>query len=539
MTLDHRKVGIGSTHGRGHYERALRTILDPLTDIQLTIEEVLACDEQVIAIRTLYRGTGTPWNAGDFEHASGEVLAVRDGRLARLEHYDADDRQTIIARYAELGGVIRSLGNRPPERFVAEYSRLHAARDMEAFIQLHAEDCVVLDHRKVGWEETRGREALERMYRSGIEIAPDLRHEVDEVLACDERVLATRVTWTGHAADGDGELSYAVSGVWVIEGGRLLSIDMYDYDDDAAVLARYADLGGRLETAPYERPPELAMAGAHGEELRPYEKFDQLYNERRLDELPSLYTDDYVMVDRRSMAWEEIRGPQAIADTCRSFLEQAPDLTSRCESIVPDDGGEVVLLRNTFTGHGVSAGGAQAGEVELVFIEVGLIRDGLFALTELFDEADVEAARERYEELKSGSRPLLGDTPVERVVARYLDLVRGRDIAPLVELAGDDVVVTDHRALGGPPASGPEAALGVVQSALGGQASFVTSSKRCSSGASRYSRCAARGSAQPPRARARSRSQWQSSPRSLTGGSRASTSTSATKSRRSVNAIRT
>lgn len=49
--------------------------------------------------------------------------------------------------------------------------------------RLHAENFVHIDPRHVGWEPTDSRTVFEGTYRSAIELVPDLRHEVVEVLA--------------------------------------------------------------------------------------------------------------------------------------------------------------------------------------------------------------------------------------------------------------------------------------------------------------------------------------------------------------------
>lgn len=133
-TLDHRKVGIGDTHGRERYERALRSLFDG-TEARLDISEVLAADTGVIAARTRYSGDGGA-GAGEFEMESHEVFSVRDGLLCRLEHYD--DRVAAIARYVELGGGLSVLGDRPPERWWRAYAKAYAARDRETVIAMHA-----------------------------------------------------------------------------------------------------------------------------------------------------------------------------------------------------------------------------------------------------------------------------------------------------------------------------------------------------------------------------------------------------------------
>jgi ketosteroid isomerase-like protein len=96
----------------------------------------------------------------------------------------------MIVRYAELGGGAGPLGDRAPERFLKKWLPLSAANDIEALSAMLAEDFVRVDHRSIGWEPLHGREANAAMWRSAYESADHIRQEADEVLACDDRVIA-------------------------------------------------------------------------------------------------------------------------------------------------------------------------------------------------------------------------------------------------------------------------------------------------------------------------------------------------------------
>jgi hypothetical protein len=60
----------------------------------------------------------------------------------------------------------------------------------------------------------------------------------------DDRVVALRASWIGHAADGGGGGAWSVGLVRVVEDGRAVSVDQYDADDREAMLARFAELAG-------------------------------------------------------------------------------------------------------------------------------------------------------------------------------------------------------------------------------------------------------------------------------------------------------
>jgi ketosteroid isomerase-like protein len=444
VLVDHRKVGWEVFEGREAVAEQAASLWRHMSpDIQVVPEEVLASDGRVFARRASYHGTAID-GGGQLDLALGQVGVMSGGQVARLEWFDPDDTNAMLARYAELGGGLSALGDRPPERFVAEFSRVWARGDLDAFLDLHAEDCLMIDHRKIGWEELRGRDALEQLYRSGTAVTRDLRHEVDEVVACDDRVIAIRDAWRGRMADGGGAADVLFGGVWVVEDGRIAAIDIYDYDDRAGLLARFAELSEA--TVPEPR------------RLKPWERFDLLYNARRLDELNALYSEEYRMVDRRAMGWEEIDGGAALIETCRSFLKLAPDLMSRCEVLAEAPG--FCLLRNTFSGHGFATEGTETGPVELVFDEVSILRGDQFLLTELFDPGDEAVARARYEELVAGRAPERRDNSAdssaraaperraERVWRRYLRAYNDHDLEGASACLAANWALTDHRATG-------------------------------------------------------------------------------------------
>jgi len=244
--LDRRRFG-WETGGQERAAAHLRTSWAGSTDIRVEVEEVLACDERVIALRLNWQGTTSKATGGGrFVLPVGAVSVIESGRAVRWEQFESEDREAMLARYAELGGGQRSLGELPPERYCTEVVRRFAARDLQALLELHAEDWTLVDHRALGWEEMRGLDGYREGMRSLFSMSPDIRVEIDDVLACDERVIATRLGYRGIGRQA-GEFEFLIGNVTVVEGGRGVSVELYDYDDDAAMLARYAELGGRPE----------------------------------------------------------------------------------------------------------------------------------------------------------------------------------------------------------------------------------------------------------------------------------------------------
>jgi ketosteroid isomerase-like protein len=193
-------------------------------------------------MRVAYRGHGT--QAGEFEALFGCVTVVEDGRAVSVDHYDYDDDAAMVRRYHELGGYPVGFADRSPERLVAAVYRYVARGDLEHLGELHADDAVILDHRALPWEDARGRAAIVRLYESGLSAFPDLWLDIVEVVACDERVMALRYKLRGHGIDGGGEMEVPLGAVVVAEQDQLVSVELYDMDDRAAMLARYSELGG-------------------------------------------------------------------------------------------------------------------------------------------------------------------------------------------------------------------------------------------------------------------------------------------------------
>ncbi len=130
------------------------------------------------------------------------------------------------------------LGYRAPERLAVEYKRYFDAHDLDGVRDLHAEGFLMVDHRE------RNSQDAEEEWRPEYG-SPDVRIEMDEVLACDERVIAMRATVRGTSPDGQ-PFEVLLGLVDVIEDGLFVSADRYDAENRDAMLARYIELGGLL-----------------------------------------------------------------------------------------------------------------------------------------------------------------------------------------------------------------------------------------------------------------------------------------------------
>lgn len=120
--------------------------------------------------------------------------------------------------------------------------------DLDALVALHHPDVVFTDHRHLGWDEIRGQDGARQFHCSVLEVSPDFWGEVDEVIACDERVIAYRSTMRGTAGATGGMHETTLGQVVLVQDGRSVTWDQYEAEDTDAMLARYRELGGHLST---------------------------------------------------------------------------------------------------------------------------------------------------------------------------------------------------------------------------------------------------------------------------------------------------
>jgi ketosteroid isomerase-like protein len=422
--MDHRPVGWENARGRDACVALMRSTFDASPHLRVYFDEVLACDDRVIAVRQAWRGHGI--KAGELEVEVGMVYVFEDERWVSADVYEPDDRRAMIARFAELGGGQGLLGERPPERFYRRWIPLAAASDADAVSQLVAEDFVRIDHRSLGWEPLYGREANLALWHSAYETAVDIRMEVDEVLACDDRVIALTFTWRGVASGAAGEFAASVGQVNVIEDGIWRSCDQYDTDDRDAMLARYRALSADI--------PEALRLGT---ELVAH------WNTHDIDRAMQLYAENIDFVDHRSLGAEPLHGQAAVRELHRAAFEVIPDNVQELDEVLAADD-RVVAFRVKIRGTSPDAAG---GEGEIPIGGVDLFEDGKLVSVDLFEPDDRTAMMARYVEL-GGGLSKLGDTASERLFAEYTRRYTARDYDGVLAMMSEDYVQVDHRTLG-------------------------------------------------------------------------------------------
>ncbi len=380
---DHRTISLGDVDGREGIAEYMRSLLTTVPDIHAEVDEVLACDREVIAVHARYRGSNPGEGIGAGEVVNCEVWLMRGGKFIRGDLYDAEDRQAIIARYVDLGGGVSPLGDRVPEQVVAEFERSQVRHDLDAVLELFSPGATFIDHRRLAWDKASSVDEIRRFLASAFEMFPVYWVEVDEVLACDDRVIAMRTTTRGFDAAGAGRFEISFGAVLLCEHGRIVSWDQYGGSDREPMLARYAELGGHH--------PVLGDSPVEQRVL----EVNRSFNEHDFDRHLLQHSDDFVLVDHRSIGWAEVRGRGAFGELVRSALAVSDDVRFDVEEVVACDGERVIALRGAWRG----GGSGRAGAWEIPIGDVTVFRNGLLASHDFYEYDDTGAMRARFAEL--------------------------------------------------------------------------------------------------------------------------------------------
>ncbi len=418
--IDHRALGWEEGRGREQCLAIMRSTFDASPDLRLEYDEVLAADDRVIVARIAWRGQGL--KAGELEVEVGAVHLIEDGRWAGIDFYEPDDHGAMIARYVELGGGLGPLGARSPELVIAEFERRQNRQDLDAVMELMSPEAAFVDHRGLSWDESRTAEDIRRFFASAFETFPCFWSEVDEVLACDERVIAMRTTTRAPAWESAGRFEISFGAVVVCGAGLIVRWEQYEPDDREGMLARYRELGGRREPELGDGPAERLVA-----------EYLRLMEARDLDALSEVLSDEIEVADHRPVAAPPGRGPDAALELTRSALEVTSELRFEIGEVLAS-GENAVALRGSWTG---TASGGQ-GELTLPMALVVAIDEGKVTSLDLYEPDDTAGIEARFAEVSAESHG------PARWLARHDEALASGELEAVV---APDVVARDRRGL--------------------------------------------------------------------------------------------
>ena len=342
------------------------------------------------------------------------------GRIALHVSFDVEDFDAAMAEldaaHARLEGVRAPLMN-AASRIADRLDGLIASRRLDKLGALFTEDVCADDRRRGIRREYSGRATAIAESQAIAELG--VEKITSYVIATrGEGIVLSRVLVSGR---DERPGSYGVEFLRIVE---------IDADDQVAALVTFDldDIDAALEEL-----DARYLAGEAAAQSHTWTLITQTYAALNRQELRAT-TPDWVNIDHRRITTIEAGGLSA---NIRAAWEQTPHATVYIEAVYRLSSLGAVLTRAI---NGTSQAGfdAEWREIDIVAFEGDLINR-----IELFDEADLDAALTRFDELSAPARRL--ENGASRVSERYLGYFPERDWAKMAELLADDICMDDRR----------------------------------------------------------------------------------------------
>ncbi|WP_081389561.1 BTAD domain-containing putative transcriptional regulator [Mycobacterium colombiense] len=411
VTVDHRRL---VTIDASDLLPNIRATWDLMPDIRVYIESVHRISN--LGAVVTYTANGTAQEGFVAEWRMIHLLTVEGDRINRSELFDEPDVNAALVRFEALQPQTRRLENaasQTDDRFFAYFG----ARDWEAMAEILADDSFIDDRRRVVnvgvW---RGRDVVIANIRALAEVASTITS--DAMATRGDRLALVHI----RAPNRDpqhGEFGVEMLGVAEIGAdGRIMGHVLFDPDDLAAAIReldrRYLD----------------GQAAAYS---RTWSVFMRNYSEHHQQELPNM-TADSVYIDHRAVLTTE---PEDLAGYFHSLWDLMPHISVYIEAVhrLTDQGGVI-----TQVAHGTSQEGFDA---EWRVIVIGIAEGDLCSRVEVFDEANLDAALARFDELDQPAPRL--DNAATAALARALEAYNRRDLEDFLAKLDADGRTEDRR----------------------------------------------------------------------------------------------
>ena len=395
--IDHRR---GTSFASSEMTANLRAFWDLTPDFSIHIEAVHRLSARGAVVTDVANGTS---QAGfDAEWRMVNISTVDGDRISGVEIFDEADLDTALARFDELHLQPHRLEN-AASRVGDRFQRQYAARNWDAIADMLADDYFSDDRRRVvGAGVRHGRDAQ----MADLRVIADvwITNVMPTVIATrGERLFLMR---TGYAGGDRGSEAFRTEVFVVAEinaDERIVASIAFDLND---IDAAFAELDARYLAS---------EAAAHAHTWSVITSIYAAFNQRELTGA------EWVIVDHR-------RGtPFASSNltaSLRALWDLTPDLSIHIEAVHRLSSLGAVV---THVMKGTSRDGfdAEWRAIDLLTVEGDLINR-----TEMFDEADLDAAISRFDQL---SRPALRNAASQAYegLCQYLErprLGRGRRV---------------------------------------------------------------------------------------------------------------
>ena len=412
VNVDHRR---GRAYAPGELKPFLRATWNVIPDAKIHAETVHRLTNAGVVSTVV--ATGTSQEGFDAEWREIALLTFDGDLVSRCELFDEADLDAALARFDELQPQARRLENAATqvgERFWKHF----AARDWDAMAELIADDIFSDDRRRVvNGGVRRGRGDHMADMRGIAEVLPDEVITPTVIATRGARLALTRICGLNRGL-GPGEVTAELFSVVELDAdNRIVSHIGFDVDD---IDAAFEELDARYlagEATPYANTWS-AVAGFYA----------------ALNRHEILAAPDWVNVDHRR-ATTVASGDMAAS--IRATWDLAPNITRSVEAVHRLDSLGAVVAH---TAYGTSQEGFDA---EWRLVALLTFTGDLISRAELFDEADLDAALARFDELHTRAPRL--ENAASQLGQRQLAHFAARDWAAMTELLAEDTSTDDRR----------------------------------------------------------------------------------------------
>jgi hypothetical protein len=412
VDIDHRSL---AAIGSGDLTPYIRAALNDGV-YSIYVEAVHRLSDLGAVVTLVARGT----SQGGFEAEwrMTDIFTVEGDLISRCEIFDDADLDAALARFDELQPPTPRLEN-AASQVTEPYLKHFAAREWAPMAELVAHDISTHDRRRVVNVGIRhGRDEHMADMRSIAEVLPDGDIASAVMATRGESLVLTRICILSSGMEV-GEVIAEVLRIDEIDtNDRIVSASAFDIDDvDAAI----AELEARY------------LAGEAAIHADTWSLIAQAYTAVNRHELPPT-TPDWVNIDhRRGRAF----APGDLEAYLHATWDLAPDVNVYVEGVhrLSNLGGVI-----THCAHGSSREGfdAEWREVILLAFEAGRVNH-----FEVFDEADLDAALARFDELDRQASAL--ENAATQTWERLVEAYNRRDVDGFLALTTTDGRVEDRR----------------------------------------------------------------------------------------------
>src|SRR5262245_28219137 len=450
--VDHRPVGLPTSRGRDAYLRSLGALLELADDVTNRVDDVLALRSDASLLRVTNSGTERV-GGGTYERPFISLVVFgSDGLRTHWEVFDPDRAAEALARFDELTAEPPAV--RPVQRRVrANAATAHAARgqaalaarDVDAFSAMYADESEVIDHPTGATYGRQGALSLRTLLKAE---NPTLAREMLATLGDSLALWRQRMSARGFA------------------GGRF---DVGPYEREDLILCD-VDAQGRHRRSEIFAPDHLGDAV-----VRLYERYAELLpngpardhaaaiarsvaaipGPAELDRLAGTLAPTIELVDHRILGTWSAHGAEEFLRHWCSWLKLVDVTIIRFDDILgarPD----ALLWRATSFGTDRAGGGAWEAQI-LRLLVFGA--DGHVTRSEMFDVDGEAEALARFDELTSEpslARFVVPSRPVKKSVrrvrqnaatanaARVEAAIAARDFDAIAACFADLCEVIDH-----------------------------------------------------------------------------------------------